>query len=70
MKKVFLAGLVLVCVFLLMGASDVGSINFLLESPRALSHCEGYTIIEYGKAVDCHGDTLKLVYHDGFAHAD
>ena len=23
--------------------------------------CKGYTIIEFGKGIDCHGDTVKLV---------
>jgi hypothetical protein len=67
MKKVFVAGLVLVCLFFLMGATDVPSIDWSLESPKADKHCQGYTIIEYGKAVDCHGDTIRLVYRDGLA---
>jgi hypothetical protein len=29
-------------------------------------HCKGYTIIEAGLGVDCHGDTVKLVKTHGF----
>lgn len=27
--------------------------------------CKGYTIIEYGKGVDCHGDTVFLEKRGG-----
>ena len=27
--------------------------------------CLGYTIIEFGKGIDCHGDTVKLVKVQG-----
>ena len=27
--------------------------------------CYGYTIIEFGKGIDCHGDTVKLVKVNG-----
>lgn len=29
-------------------------------------HCTGYTIVEAGLGVDCHGDTVKLVKTHGF----
>ncbi len=28
--------------------------------------CSGYTIIEAGLGVDCHGDTVKLVKNHGY----
>jgi hypothetical protein len=27
--------------------------------------CYGYTIIEFGKGIDCHGDTIKLMKVNG-----
>lgn len=32
--------------------------------PRKAPSC-GYTIIEYGKGIDCNGDTIKLEKVDG-----
>ncbi len=29
--------------------------------------CTGYTIIEFDKGIDCHGDTIRLVRKNGFA---
>jgi hypothetical protein len=41
----------------------------LLNTPTpttAKAHCSGYTIVEAGIGVDCHGDTVKLVKTAGF----
>lgn len=69
MKKIFLFGLVVLCIFMFMGAAEVGSLPSLLQSSSGKRDCTGYTIIEYGKAIDCHGDTIALVYTNGFAQA-
>ena len=65
MKNFFLLfGLVLTLVVLL-GAD----IRRKKEASRAATvekmPCYGYTIIEYGKGIDCDGDTVKLVRAGG-----
>lgn len=37
-----------------------------VETPKPEKHCSGYTIIEAGLGVDCHGDTVRLVKRSGF----
>lgn len=39
----------------------------LLSPIHAAKHtgCRGYTIIEYGKGIDCHGDTVVLEKRGG-----
>ncbi len=36
------------------------------EVAEVKKHCAGYTVIEAGLGVDCHGDTVKLVKKYGF----
>lgn len=60
MKKIFLLfGIVLTLVVLL--GADIRRKKE--ASPAAVDKkpCNGYTIIEFGKGVDCSGDTVKLV---------
>jgi hypothetical protein len=38
----------------------------VVSKPILKKHCVGYTIIEAGKGIDCHGDTVKLVKKHGF----
>lgn len=68
MKKFFLSGLVVLSLFIFIGASNIGIPSFL-DPASGKSHCTGYTIIEYGKAINCQGDTIALVYPNGFAEA-
>ena len=60
MKKIFfLFGIVLILVVLL--GADIrrdkeSSLPVIEKKP-----CYGYTIIEFGKGINCQGDTVKLV---------
>ena len=54
---------------LLITAADFKSAPIVIsEVPKAplqkKSNC-GYTIIEFGKGIDCHGDTIKLARVNG-----
>ncbi|HYF70149.1 MAG TPA: hypothetical protein VD884_18540 [Ohtaekwangia sp.] len=63
MKKGFTAISTLLAIgFIMIGA------NFKQQEEEAevKIHCSGYTIIEAGLAVDCHGDTVKLIKRRGF----
>jgi len=64
MKKVFFSAVVLVCLVMIMVAADFRSITLLDGPPRT---CQGYTIIEFDKGIDCHGDTIRLVRTNGYA---
>ena len=57
--------MVLACLVMIIVAADFRSIP-LLESRRQQS-CVGYTIIEFDKGIDCHGDTIRLVRTNGYA---
>ena len=67
MKKVFLLGVVLVCLLMIIVAADFRRIPHLLEPTLHQKSCVGYTIIEFDKGIDCHGDTIKLTRKNGFA---
>lgn len=56
-----LLGLVMIIV-----AADFRSLPGLLHPPPP-DKCAGYTIIEYDKGIDCHGDTIALVRRNGYA---
>jgi hypothetical protein len=67
MRKVVVALTVMVLLVVLIGA-DIRR----PESPNAQTlkvetkkKCYGYTIIEFGKGVNCNGDTISLVRVDG-----
>jgi hypothetical protein len=65
MKKVVFTLAVLVVLVVLLGA-DIrrDEATFAVPSlPR--ERCYGYTIIEFGKGIDCNGDTVKLVKVNG-----
>ena len=68
MKKIFLLfGLVLTLVVLL--GADIrrkkeASLPLVEKKP-----CYGYTIIEFGKGINCNGDTVKLVKVEGGGQA-
>ena len=36
----------------------------------AKKFCRGYSVIEFDKGIDCHGDTIKLVKVHGFFQRD
>lgn len=61
MKKILLLfGIVLMLVVLL-GADIRRKKEASLTSMDAKKPCYGYTIIEFGKGINCDGDTVKLV---------
>ena len=61
MKKIFLLfGIVLMLVVLL-GADIRRKKEASLMSVDIKKPCYGYTIIEFGKGINCDGDTVKLV---------
>lgn len=67
MKKVFVLAVVLVCLVIVIVAADFRTITNLQEAAPDKRSCVGYTIIEFDKGVDCHGDTIKLTRKNGFA---
>lgn len=67
MKKVFFSAVVMVCLVMIIVAADFRSIPEMLDAPSRKNSCTGYTIIEFDKAIDCHGDTIALTRKNGFA---
>lgn len=64
MKKLILTPLFLSVLIALIGADfhrEEGATS--AEAPKKF--CNGYTIIEYGKGIDCNGDTVRLVKVNG-----
>lgn len=60
MKKIFLLfGIVLMLVVLL-GAEIRGKKEASASAVPEKKPCYGYTIIEFGKGIDCNGDTIRL----------
>ncbi|HEX8041119.1 MAG TPA: hypothetical protein VF490_18335 [Chryseosolibacter sp.] len=66
MNKLLLIASVLVCLVIFMGASDFRSPRDRQQSPLRPRNCTGSTIIEYGKAFNCKGDTIRLIHENGF----
>jgi hypothetical protein len=65
MRKIILALSVIAMLIVLIGA-DIRrneSPNVAVVTPK--KKCFGYTIIEFGKGIDCNGDTVKLVRKNG-----
>ena len=60
MKKVVLTLAVLLMLVVLIGA-DIRGRDTTTSATALKKFCKGYTIIEFGKAIDCNGDTLRLV---------
>lgn len=64
MKTIFLLFGVVLTLIVLLGADirreKEAAVPVVKELP-----CHGYTIIEFGKGIDCDGDTVKLVKVDG-----
>lgn len=60
MKKVFLLFSVLVVLIVLLG-TDIRRKKEAVSVSVEKMPCYGYTIVEFGKGVDCNGDTVKLI---------
>lgn len=60
MKKVFLLFGIIIALVILLGADirrqKEASALVVEDGP-----CYGYTIVEFGKGIDCNGDTVALV---------
>jgi preprotein translocase subunit SecD len=66
MKKLFIAFSIIALVVILIGADIRRDQSSNLNSAVvAKKKCVGYTIIEFGKGIDCNGDTVKLIKVDG-----
>jgi hypothetical protein len=66
MRRIFLVFSFLFVLIILIGA-DIrrnDSSTQVSSSPKK-KKCLGYTIIEFGKGIDCNGDTVKLVKVNG-----
>ena len=59
MKKLICAFIIVVVLVGLSGA-DIRRNSNLSAISIPKKHCVGYTILEFGKAIDCHGDTILL----------
>ena len=58
-KILLLFGIVLMLVILL--GADIRRKKEAQPAVLEKKPCYGYTIVEFGKGVDCHGDPVKLV---------
>ena len=61
MKKIFLLFGVVVMLIVLLGADIRRQKEAAVVSENNKKPCYGYTIIEFGKGINCNGDTVKLV---------
>ena len=52
---------------MLIVAADFRRLPHMLSAEPGKGTCNGYTIIEYDKGVDCQGDTIQLIRKNGYA---
>jgi hypothetical protein len=64
MKKVFLTLLMMITILAVIGAGLYQGSVSQRPQPKKIPSC-GYTILEYGKGIDCHGDTVRLIKVEG-----
>ena len=60
MNKVFILFGTILALVILLGA-DIRREKEALLPVVEKKPCYGYTIIEFGKGINCHGDTVRLV---------
>ncbi len=60
MKKIFLLFSVVLMLIVLLGADIRRKKEAAVSIDTDKRPCYGYTIIEFGKGVNCDGDTIKL----------
>jgi len=65
MKKLILAFTIIAAVFLLLGADIRRNDSSIAQATLPKKKCIGYTIIEFGKGLNCNGDTVRLVRRNG-----
>jgi len=61
MKSIFLLFGIVLTLVVLLGADIRRKKEAPMEPAAEKRPCYGYTIIEFGKGIDCQGDTVKLV---------
>jgi hypothetical protein len=66
MRRIILALSFIAMLIILIGA-DIrrNETSVTAIQPPLKKKCLGYTIIEFGKGIDCNGDTVKLVKVNG-----
>lgn len=72
MKRVFMLFGIILTLVILLGA-DIRRDKEALMPAVEKKPCYGYTIIEFGKGINCNGDTIKLMKVKGgqeIAHSD
>ena len=65
MKRIFLVFGVILTVIVLLGADIRRKKEAASAAAAAKKPCYGYTIIEFGKGINCDGDTVKLTKSEG-----
>lgn len=72
MKKVVVTLTVLLLLVVMIGADirrtekeTITTAQLQANRAQAKKRCYGYTIIEFGKGINCNGDTISLVKVDG-----
>jgi len=60
MKTIFLLFGIVLIIIALVGA-DFRKQKEAAEKPSEKKPCYGYTIVEFGKGINCYGDTVDLV---------
>lgn len=60
MKKFILAIGIITSVTAMLGANIRRNDSSNITAAPLKKKCVGYTIIEFGKGIDCNGDTVKL----------
>ena len=64
MKKLLSLFSIVIMVIVLIGA-DIRRKKEAVNPVAEKKACYGYSIIEFGKGINCNGDTVKLVKVDG-----
>ncbi|HYG04250.1 MAG TPA: hypothetical protein VD927_17505 [Chryseosolibacter sp.] len=64
MKKIVAGAGIVVMLLVTLGA-DIRRTDSSKTQATVKKKCIGYTIIEFGKGIDCNGDTLKLIRVNG-----
>ncbi len=65
MRKFLLIFAVLIVTILIAADFKSGKTTASLQATSPKKPCYGYTIIEFGKGINCNGDTVKLVKVNG-----
>ncbi len=60
MKKIFLLFGIVMMLVVLLGTDIRRRKEITLQPVAEKKPCYGYTIIEFGKGINCEGDTVKL----------